>query len=360
MRFIDLYSDARTKPTRAMRQFMLDAEVGDEQEGEDPTVNALIAHVCDMLGKEDAVFLPSGTMCNEIALRVHCRPAEEIICHESAHIIHFESGGPAALSGAMIRPLSGPRGRFTADQLRAVVRCDERHGRYAPISRLVVIEQTANLAGGAVWPIEQIDAVCDAAHALGLCVHMDGARLLNACAASGCEPRRMVAGSDSVWLDFTKGLGAPVGAMLAGSKDFIRQAWRLKQQWGGSMRQAGIIAAGGLYALRHHVERLPEDHANAKALARGLSKIGGITVDPDLVETNIVFFELPHGTVSANEFVLRLRSRGVGLGAFGPFKLRAVTHFDIEEQEVRAALEEIGRAVAELLPSSKQGVAHDS
>ena len=240
---IDLFSDTRSQPTSEMREFMMRAEVGDEQEGLDPTVNQLTSTVCDLLGKEAAVFLPSGTMCNEIAIRTHCQPGDQVLCDTSAHIIHFEGGGPAALSGVMVRPLPGTRGVFTADMVQAVVDREADGGRYYPEIRLVVIEQTANLAGGVVWPLSVIRDLAACVHEAGVSLHMDGARLFNACVASGHSPREMAEYCDSVWVDFSKGLGAPFGAMLAGSKDFIRDAWRYKQQWGGGMRQAGFMAA---------------------------------------------------------------------------------------------------------------------
>lgn len=344
MSLIDLYSDARTQPSRAMRSFMAEAEVGDEQEGEDPTVNTLIEQTCSLLGTEAAVYLPSGTMCNEIAIRVHCSPGDEIICHDSAHIIHFESGAPAALSGAMIRPISGPHGQFSAEAVEAAVRSDVRHDRYAPRSRLVVIEQTANLAGGTVWSPGNIERIVAVGKKHDLRMHMDGARLFNACAASGLPATAYARHFDSVWVDFSKGLGAPVGAVLAGSAQFIREAWRFKQQWGGSMRQAGIIAAGCLYALRNNLSRLELDHELAVQLARGLSAIPGLRVDPERVETNIVLFDVADFDDSAETFVRRMRARGIGFGAFGLNVVRAVTHMDISAKDIQRVVETVASA----------------
>ena len=253
---VDLRSDTVSRPTPAMRQAMIEAEVGDEQRGEDPTVNALQARVAALLGKEAAVFLPSGTMCNEIALLVHCRPGDEVICDRTAHIITAEGGGPAALAGAMVRALDGEAGVFSPAQLADAVRA---RNRYAPRSRLVVVEQTSNQGGGTIWPIETIEAVGEAAKAHGLLLHMDGARLMNAVVESGVDAARYAAPFDSLWIDFSKGLGCPVGAALAGSAAFIEAAWQWKQRLGGAMRQSGIIAAAGLYALDHHVARLAED-----------------------------------------------------------------------------------------------------
>jgi threonine aldolase len=332
---VDLSSDTVTRPTPEMRRFMCEAEVGDEQKHEDPSVNLLQEMVAELLGKEAAVFLPSGTMCNEIALRVHCRPGEEMLAHRTAHPIHFESGGPAALAGVNVRPLDGARGQFDAATLEEGIRPDFRH---FPRSRLVWVEQTSNLGGGSIWPLELVRAVTDVARRHRLATHLDGARLMNAVVASGVAAREWSAPFDSAWIDFTKGLGAPVGAALAGSRDFIAEAWRLKQQMGGAMRQAGIIAAGGVYALRHHVKRLAEDHANARRLAEGLAALPGVALDPATVETNLVFFDLT-GRLDAGAFVERLLARGVRMGALGPRTVRAVTHLDVSAAQIERALD---------------------
>ena len=330
---VDLQSDTVTKPTPEMRRFMCDAEVGDEQKGEDPTVNALQDAVAELLGKEAALFLPSGTMCNEIAMRVHCRPGDEMLAHRTAHPIHFETGGPAALAGVNVSALDGPGGQYDADAVAAAIRPDNR---YMPKSRLLWVEQTSNLGGGSIWPLARITAVTNVARARGLRTHLDGARLLNAVVASGVSARDFSAPFDSAWIDFTKGLGAPVGAAIAGSREFITEAWRLKQQMGGAMRQAGIIAAGGLYALRHHVKRLAEDHANARRLAEGLAELPGIVVDPASVETNIVIFDVPGDAETA---INALLARGVRMGAMGPRTIRAVTHLDVSPAQVERALD---------------------
>jgi threonine aldolase len=333
---VDLYSDTLTKPTAEMRRFMCEAEVGDEQKFEDPTVNLLQEMVAELLGKEAAVFLPSGTMCNEIAIRVHCRPGEEMIAHRTAHPIHFESGGPGALAGVNVQAVDGPRGQFDAATVEAAIRAPEV--RYFPRSRLLWVEQTANLGGGSIWPLRQIEAVTEVARRRGLKTHMDGARLMNAVVASGVAARDFAAPFDSTWIDFTKGLGAPVGAALAGSREFITEAWRLKQQMGGAMRQAGIIAAGGVYALRHHVKRLAEDHANARRLAEGLAALPGVRLDPASVETNLVFFDLT-GPLDAPTVVERLLARGIRMGAMGAKTIRAVTHLDVSAAQVEQTLE---------------------
>jgi threonine aldolase len=332
---VDLYSDTKTRPTPAMRRAMAEAEVGDEQAFEDPTVNALCAAVAELLGKEAAVFLPSGTMANAIACRVHCRPGEEIILDRTSHLIDSESGGPAANAGAMLRPVDGVRGVFTTEDVAAAIRGPHRHN---PRSRLVSVENTSNFGGGTVWPIATVEAVCATARRHGLTTHLDGARLMNAVVASGVPAARFCAGFDSCWIDFSKGLGAPVGACLAGSRAFIEEAWWRKQQMGGAMRQAGIIAAGALFALRHHVDRLAEDHANARRLALGLAELPGIAIDPATVETNIVFFDVTREDLDATGFDAGLRRHGVRMGAVGARRVRAVTHLDVDAAGIEKAL----------------------
>ncbi|MCH9675485.1 MAG: threonine aldolase family protein, partial [Gammaproteobacteria bacterium] len=273
---INLYSDTQTRPSAAMRDAMAHAPVGDEQRGDDPTVNALCERVADLLGQDTAVFLPSGTMCNELAIRVHCQAGDEIIADRTSHIINSEGGGPAALSGVMISGVDGDGGVFTAEQARAAIRGPDR---YSPRSRLISVEQTANLGGGSVWPIEALQAVRGVATDAGLALHMDGARLLNAVVASGVEAKRFGGLCDTVWIDLSKGLGCPVGGVLAMGRDLIDDVWRWKQRFGGAMRQAGILAAAGLYALDHNVERLAEDHEHAQRFAQGIAAIDGIDID---------------------------------------------------------------------------------
>src|SRR3954466_16351792 len=278
---VNLYSDTQTRPTPEMREAIAHAEVGDEQRRDDPTVIALEERVAALLGHEAAVFLPSGTMCNEIAIRLHIRPGgDEILLGRDTHPLRFEGGAPAAVSGAVMTIVEGEASMFTADALDAAIRTHPSGDRYAPRPRLVCVEQPTNMGGGRLWPLEQGEAVVDVARAHALRTHLDGARLMNAVVASGIDAAAWAGRFDTAWLDFTKGLGAPVGACLAGSAALIDEAWRWKQMLGGAMRQAGIIAAGGLYALDHHVERLAEDHANARRLAEGLAQIEGIAVDP--------------------------------------------------------------------------------
>jgi threonine aldolase len=337
---INLYSDTQTRPTPAMKEAMMRAEVGDEQHGDDPTVHALCDRMAELTGKEAAMFLPSGTMCNVVAILTHCQKGDEVIAHETSHILHSEGGAHAALTGVQIMPLKGARGMFTADALRAAIR---PRTRYAPPQRLVAVEQTTNIGGGAIWPLAQLDAVAAIAREQGWATHMDGARLMNACVATGIAPARMAANYDSVWLDFTKGLGAPLGAVLCGSAEFIGRAWRWKQRLGGAMRQAGICAAACLYALDHHVERLAEDHANARALARGLAGIPGVVVEEP--ETNLVFFDVRGTGTTVEELQAKLRLRGVAVSVLGG-RLRACTHLDVTAPMIEEAVAEIRAALA--------------
>ena len=332
---VDLYSDTVTRPTPAMRQAMFEAEVGDEQLFDDPTVNELQRFVAELLGKDAAVFLPSGTMCNQIAIRAHCRPGDEMIAHRTAHPLHFEAGGPAALAGVNARTIEGARGQYDADAVEAAIR---PMWREMPRSRLLWAEQTSNLGGGSVWPLERLEAVTAVAHAHGLVTHLDGARLFNAVAASGLTPKAYAAPFDSVWIDFSKGLGAPVGAALAGSSAFIEEAWRLKQQMGGAMRQSGFLAAAALYALEHHVDRLADDHVRARRLAEAIVRLPGVEVDLDGVETNLVYINLT-GRMDAADVVAAFRAHGVRLSALGDRTVRAVTHLDVDANGIDRAIE---------------------
>ena len=340
---IELSSDTRTKPTQAMRQAIANAVVGDEQAGEDPTINALNERVAALLGKEASVFLPSGTMCNQIAMALHCRPGDELIAHRDAHVIVWEAGGAGHLAGAQTFGIDQPDGILTVEQVAAAIRPINRG---MPRSKLLVIEQTSNSGGGRVWPLERVQAVATLAHAHGLAVHMDGARLMNAVVKSGVSPAQFAAPCDSVWIDYSKGLGAPIGASLAGSKEFVQDAWRLKQRFGGAMRQAGIIAAAALYALDHHVDRLAEDHANAQVLATGLAEVPGIAIDPTTVETNLVFFTVTKQGWTAERLATQCRSNGVAFGYFGPARCRMVTHHDVTTADCRRAAEVVREVLA--------------
>jgi threonine aldolase len=325
---INLYSDTQTRPTEAMRRAIASAEVADEQRGQDPTTLRLEERVAELLGHEAAVFLPSGTMCNQIAFRLHARPGgDEMLLDRSAHPIIAEAGGPAQNAHLMIHALDGERGVFSPGQLRDAIRPPSR---YLPRSRLVSVEQTTNMGGGRVWPLATLREVLEVAREHGLRAHMDGARLMNAVVASGSAAAEHAGGFDTAWLDFTKGLGAPVGAVLAGSRELIGEAWRWKQMMGGAFRQSGIVAAGCLHALDHHVERLAEDHHNARLLADGLTELGLDVVAP---ETNIVIFAGPDG------FLDRMAEHGVELSGTPDGRLRAVTHLDVDRAEVAQALE---------------------
>ena len=333
--FIDLFSDTMTRPSAPMRRAMAEAEVGDEQKGEDPTTRRLEQRVAALLGKPSAVFLPSGTMANQIAIAVHCRSGDEILAPDNSHIFTFEGAGGAAIAGAQSRAVEARNGIFTGAAVTAALR--NAALRHHPRSRLVAIEQTMNLGGGAVWPQAAIEEVAAAAHGAGLAVHMDGARLLNAVVASNVSAARMSAPCDSVWLDLSKGLGCPVGAVLAGSQDFIDEAWRWKHRLGGALRQSGILAAAGLYALDHNVERLAEDHANARRFAEQATAIPGVKLAQTRVETNLVFLDVAGTGRTAASISAELLKRGVRIGAMGEHLMRAVTHLDVSAADVDAA-----------------------
>jgi threonine aldolase len=324
---IDLRSDTITRPTAAMRRAMAEAPVGDDVFGDDPTVLALERRVAEVLGKEAAVYMPSGTMTNQVALRTHTEPGDEIILEATAHSYFYESGGPAALSGLMCRLIEGERGLFTAAQVRAVLRPRNEH---FPRTKLVCIENTHNRGGGTIWPLERIVEVEAAAREAGLAMHLDGARLWNASAATGIAEREYARHFDSVSVCFSKGLGAPVGSALAGTASFIARARRFRKMFGGGMRQAGIVAAGALYALEHHRARLAEDHANARLLAGQIARLPGIGIDPAAVETNIV---------------VRLKEAGVWLLPRDAQSCRAVTHLDVSRPQIEEAVAIFGRVV---------------
>src|SRR5215211_6022123 len=322
-----------------MRRAIAAAEVGDEQRFEDPTTVRLQERVAELLGHEAGLFLPSGTMCNEIALRLHARPGgDELILDRTAHPIIAEAGGPAQSSQLMIQALDGEQGVFSPAALRAAIR---PASRYVPRSRVVSVEQTTNMGGGRIWPLETVRGVVEVAREHGLRKHMDGARLMNAVVASGVPAAEFAGGFDTAWIDFTKGLGAPVGAVLAASRELIEEAWRWKQMLGGALRQSGIVAAGCLYALDHHVDRLAEDHENARALAEGLGELGCEVVRPD---TNIVIFSVPGGSAESMEetapggFVESMARRAVELSGTPDGRVRAVTHLDVDRAGIEEAL----------------------
>ncbi|HBW83287.1 MAG TPA: low specificity L-threonine aldolase [Gammaproteobacteria bacterium] len=323
----DFYSDTKSIPTKAMLKSIVSAPLGDEQKGEDPTTAALESRVAKMLGKEAAVFMISGTMCNEIAVKVSCQPGDEVICDETSHLLNFECGSPAAISGVVMRPLQGQYGIFSADDVREAIRPESR---YMPISKLLLIEQTANLGGGAVWPLEIIDSVMSEAKSHGLITHMDGARLLNAVAKTGIDPARYARDFDSVWIDFSKGLGAPCGAVLAGSADFCHKAWRHKQALGGAMRQSGVLAAACLYALDNNISQQAHDNELAASIGERIKRLDQV-IHMHPVETNIIIFDVSAEAPTAVEIVERLKKRGVLVGAFGERRLRVVTCLNVNK-----------------------------
>ncbi len=339
-RAIDLRSDTVTLPTPAMRQAMANAAVGDDVFGEDPTVNALEQRTAELLGKEAAVFVPSGTMANQIAIRSHTEPGDEILVEANAHIYYFEAGAPAALAGVLCRCLAGTRGIFTAGDVEAVLRPSDPH--FAP-TRLICIENTHNRGGGSIWPLERLAAVAAVARQHQLRLHLDGARLWNAAVATGIPERDYAAPFDSVNVCFSKGLGAPVGSALAGSREFIQRARRFRKQYGGGMRQAGILAAGALFALEHQRARLAEDHANARTLAQGLAQLPGIELDPATVQTNMVIFRVT--TLPARQLAQKLNAAGVRVLATGPDTIRAVTNLNVSAEDIAAAVEIFARVL---------------
>ncbi len=338
---INLYSDTQTKPSAAMKAAMVEAEVGDEQSGSDPTINALCDRMAAMLGKEAAMFLPTGTMCNEIAILTQCRPGDEILAHHTAHISESEGGAPWALAGVQVSPLDGPNGMFSKQALAAAIR---PVSRYSPTQRMAAVEQTANLGGGAVWSLDALNGVAEVARANGMVTHMDGARLMNAVVASGVSAAEMAAGYDTVWLDFTKGLGAPLGAVLTGSAEVIDAAWRWKQRMGGALRQGGMCAAACLYALDHNVGRLADDHVNARVLARGLAQVRGLAVA--MPETNLVYIDTEAAGMPAQDLATRARAEGVLISVMGRFRARACTHLDVSSRDMDDAVTVLRQAAA--------------
>jgi threonine aldolase len=342
--FIDLRSDTVTRPTPAMRRAMFEAEVGDDVYGEDPTVNRLEARAAEILGKEAGLFVPTGTMGNTIGCKMLTQHGQEVICEARAHILNYELSMLAWFSGCLARPIHADRGILSWDLIRREIR---PLGPHAAPTGLVEIENTNNLAGGSVYPLETINEICDGAHALGLKVHMDGARVFNAAAACGRTAREIAAKCDSVMFCLSKGLGAPVGSMLVGTREAIDRGRRLRKRLGGGMRQVGVLAAAGLIALEQMPQRLGEDHANARLLAEGFKRIPGIDVDPATVETNIVIFDVSGTGLAAAEISARLKARGVLINAVNPRLMRAVTHYDAG----RAACETALGAMAEVARS---------
>ena len=330
---IDLRSDTVTRPPEGMRRAMYEAEVGDDVFGEDPTTNRLQETVADVLGKEAALFVPSGMMGNQLGLKVHTQPGDEVIVERTCHIFNYESGAPGVLSGVVLHVLEGERGILTVDQVRGAV----RHGYYweSP-TRLLCLENTLNKAGGIIYPLERTQELAAAAREHGLRLHLDGARLWNATAATSISEATYAAPFDTVSVCLSKGLGAPIGSVLAGSKDLITSAHRYRKLFGGGMRQVGVLAAAGLYALEHHRPHLADDHAKARRLAEGLAELPAFAIDLDTVETNIVIFDVVES--GAMPVLQALQAEGVAMVPFGPSTIRATTHRDVSMDDIETAL----------------------
>ena len=326
-----------------MREAIANAPVGDEQLREDPTVNELERRAAEMLGQEDSVFVPTATMANEIAIRVLGQPGDELIAEENAHILAAELGGPAVHAGLMTRPIAARTGRFTPDQVRSTARMGDLG--HVPTTRIVAVENTHNASGGRVWPLAELRAMADTCRELDLYLHLDGARLFNAAVASGEQPSTIAGLADTVTICFSKGLGCPLGAIVAGSSERMLPARRYKHQFGGAMRQAGIVAAACVYALEHNVERLADDHARARRLAEGLEE-AGVAVDLEQVETNFVQIDVGAMGLTPGDAMDRLRGEGVRVsGTYYPGVLRAVTHLGIGDDDIDDAIEAVRRAL---------------
>jgi threonine aldolase len=336
---IDLRSDTVTRPTPAMREAMARAEVGDDVFGDDPTARALEEQVAGITGKEAALFVPSGTMGNQLALATQTRPGDEVVVGEGAHPVHYESGAGPALNGVQFA-VAGRGGFYTPDDMEAVI---QPRVYWTPRTSLVAIENTHNRAGGRVWPLDQARAVAQRARSLGLATHLDGARIWNASVACGVDVSSLCAPFDTVSVCFSKGLGAPVGSAFCAPRRLVEDARRFRKRWGGGMRQVGILAAAALHALAHHRARLADDHANARALAEGLARLPGVRIDLASVQTNIVNIDLEAPADAAANVA---RTLGVLIHASGPRRLRAVTHLEISRADVQTATEVLGQAIA--------------
>jgi len=348
---IDLRSDTVTRPTAAMRRAMAEAEVGDDVIDIDPTTELLQHRVAEFLGKEAAIFMPSGSMTNQIAIRVHCTPGDEFLCEADCHVYNYEQAAFAQLSGLVARTIQGVHGRLKREQFVGMVRPAADH---LVRTRLVCLENTHNRGGGTVQPYEEVAAICQWARANHLATHLDGARLWNAAVASGISEREWSQHFDTISVCFSKGLGAPVGSVLAGPADFIKRCRRARKLFGGGMRQCGIIAAAALYALDHHRERLVEDHAHAQLLGGAVRQAPGLTLDPGEVETNIVVFKVHPHLGTAAEFVAALEREGVRGMVFGPQTIRMVTHMDVDREAIQAACDAIERVAGRLAEQAEK------
>jgi threonine aldolase len=339
---VDLRSDTVTKPSSGMRQAMAEAEVGDDVFHEDPSVNRLEEMVAALYGKEAAVYVASGTMANQIAIRAQTHHGDEIIMERTSHPFNSEAGALAALAGVQVNLIDGNHGIMEAEQIKAAVRTPNVH--HAPTA-LICLENTHNRGGGSIWPLDKIRAIREFAYAVSIPMHLDGARLMNACVATGLTPKDYAQYFDSCTLCLSKGLGAPVGSLVIGSNEFITRAHRFRKQFGGGMRQAGILAAAGIYALEHNVERLAEDHLNAKRLARGIAEINGLDVDVNAVETNILYFHVRKPGLAVSLLLDRLKAEGVLMLGTGPTSIRAVTHLDVSKEGIDRAVEVLRKVV---------------
>src|SRR2546421_4236667 len=344
---IDLRSDTVTRPTPGMRAAIQAAEVGDDVFLDDPTVNRLQERVAALLGKEAALFVPSGTMSNQICVKAHTQPADEVLCEATCHIYNNEAGGPAALSGVMCRTIEGDYGIIDLSQLEDKIRPNNDH---QVRTRLVCLENTHNRGGGRVYPIEKIQAIRSWAHDHGLIMHLDGARLWNAVVASGIPASEWAQHFDSVSVCFSKGLGAPIGSALAGPRDFVARARRARKLFGGGMRQAGIAAAGALYALEHHIERVVEDHRNAQVIAGAIADTPGLRLEAPEVQTNLIWFQVDPELGTSKDVAAALRERGVLIHTPGPQIMRACTHLDVSAAQAERAAETIRQTVRRLAP----------
>ena len=343
-KLIDMRSDTVTRPTSGMRTAIAEAEVGDDMVREDPTVNRLEAMVAEMFGMDAAVFACSGTQSNQMGVRAHCLPGDELLINETGHIGMFEAGGPAVLSGVTVRAIRAPHGKLDVADLDGNIRADDQH---LCRTRLVCLENTTNAGGGRVYPLEQLERVSKWAHENRLKTHVDGARLFNACIAGGYSPSEIGRLFDTISICFSKGLGCPMGSILVGDAESIMTARRARKQFGGALRQAGIVAAAAVYALENHIDRLADDHANAQAFAERLSAIEGILIEPEDVESNLVFFEIEKDLGTPMQFATRLREFGVRVGPSSGNRVRACTHLDLTTEDVHRAADLVQQTMSE-------------
>lgn len=342
-KWIDLRSDTVTRPTAKMRQAMAEADVGDDVYGEDPTVNRLEARAAEVFGREAGLFFPTGSMANQVAIRLHTRPGQEIICESRAHILDWEMGTTAVFSGCTLRTIKAERGILTWDLVRSAI---FRDISFHASTSLICVENTHNMAGGTVMPVDTAREICDGAHGMGLPVHLDGARIFNAAAALGVTVKELTTGFDTVMFSLSKGLGAPVGSMLVGSEESMRRARNFRKAMGGGMRQAGVLAAAGLIALEEMPRRLADDHANARVLAETVARHAVAEIELESAQTNIVIFRLRAGGDAA-AFVMAMKQRGVLISAVGPRAVRFVTHLDVSREECERAASEVAEVLSD-------------